>query len=181
MLRLRPRLRAALDVGIVNIFEPAQDADVIVFPETGFTADACMINGRPARLAEHARTIELDVSRPLITEMCGERINTSFQDIDAETGTVRFYAPVVAGLKYRQAAPVDDYAEAFGAEVQLLRKEPLFHCNCILNFLFGGFENVGSMAECGPATFGEIAYLLLNQTLVYMEHTSIDRISKHRR
>lgn len=47
--------------------------------------------------------------------------------------------------------------------------QPAFSCNCILNFLYGGLEGERALPIGGPATFGEIAYVLLNQTLVYME------------
>ncbi len=43
-----------------------------------------------------------------------------------------------------------------------------FACNCVLNFLYGKLE--GAQAGLpGPFTFGEIAYQLLNQTMVYCD------------
>ncbi|HXZ96426.1 MAG TPA: hypothetical protein VEG37_05180 [Burkholderiales bacterium] len=42
-----------------------------------------------------------------------------------------------------------------------------FARNCALNFLYGKLE--GAQAGLpGPCTFGEIAYQLLNQTMVYL-------------
>ena len=46
--------------------------------------------------------------------------------------------------------------------------EPAFCCNCILNYAYGGLEGRRLPAMHGPATFGEIGYQLLNQTLVYL-------------
>ena len=45
----------------------------------------------------------------------------------------------------------------------------VFSCNCVLNYLFSNLENKKTGAFVGPVTFGEIAYQLLNQTLVYLE------------
>jgi hypothetical protein len=39
-------------------------------------------------------------------------------------------------------------------------------CNCILNFMFGELEGKAIGGVQGPVTFGEIAYQLLNQTMV---------------
>jgi hypothetical protein len=47
-------------------------------------------------------------------------------------------------------------------------KKSVFSCNCILNFLYGGFEGKRINNFNGPITFGEIAYQLINQTLVYV-------------
>ena len=43
-----------------------------------------------------------------------------------------------------------------------------FSCNCVLNYLYAGLEGKKTGEFNGPATFGEIAYQLLNQTLVYL-------------
>lgn len=46
---------------------------------------------------------------------------------------------------------------------------PLFSCNCILNNLYGKLEGNVTPPFAGLVTFGEVAYHLLNQTLVYAE------------
>jgi hypothetical protein len=48
----------------------------------------------------------------------------------------------------------------------------VFSCNCVLNYLHGQLEGRHTGALLGPMTFGEIAYQLLNQTLV---HVSVSR------
>ena len=42
-------------------------------------------------------------------------------------------------------------------------------CICILNCLFGELEGKAIGGVAGPATFGEIAYQLLNQTMVVVK------------
>ena len=46
---------------------------------------------------------------------------------------------------------------------------PIFSCNCILNYLYGNLEGKTTPPYAGPVSFGEVAYQLLNQTLVYCE------------
>ena len=106
---------------------------------------------------------------PLVADLSGEMINVSFQSVDDASRSVRFYAPVLAGIEYRQAAPLDDYHDALLAHVAANPVTPAFSCNCILNYLYAGLAGDRPLSITGPATFGEIAYVLLNQTLVYLE------------
>jgi len=48
----------------------------------------------------------------------------------------------------------------------------VYTCNCILNFLYGELEGKVIGSFDGPVTFGEIAYQLVNQTLVYVSIVS---------
>ncbi len=48
---------------------------------------------------------------------------------------------------------------------------PVLSCNCILNYQYGELEGRKIPPFTGPVTFGEVAYQLLNQTLVYVEIT----------
>lgn len=48
------------------------------------------------------------------------------------------------------------------------RRGAAFSCNCILNHLYGQLEGQRTGRFTGPMTFGEIAFLLLKQTLVYL-------------
>jgi hypothetical protein len=80
---------------------------------------------------------------------------------------VSLYAPVFPGVDYRLARPVPDYAAAFRARLAGYDASgAAFSCNCILNFLFGELEGKAIGGIEGPVTFGEIAYQLLNQTMV---------------
>ncbi len=47
-------------------------------------------------------------------------------------------------------------------------KQILFSCNCILNFVYSNLEGLKTGQMVGPITFGEVAYQLVNQTLVYL-------------
>jgi hypothetical protein len=80
---------------------------------------------------------------------------------------VTCYAPVFPGVDYRLARPVSDYAAAFQAAEPAESAAAVFACNCILNYLSGALEGK-RVGIAGPITFGEIAYHLVNQTLVYL-------------
>ncbi len=154
-------------IGIVNVFQQGA-GDTIVFGETGFSGAACLINGARANFFDYAKETKLDVRLPLVANRSGEMINVSFQALDEASRSVKFYAPVLEGMEYRQASPIGDYQEVFAQRVNGLGISPVFSCNCILNYLYGTLEGKRDIPIGGPATFGEIAYVLLNQTMVYL-------------
>lgn len=155
-------------LSIINIFEPNRE-DVIRFPERGHTATDCLVNGEPRRLADHLRAHgDAAGILPLVGDFAGAHLNVSIQSI-ADDGKVTFYAPVFPDTDYHLARPVGDYREAFAERLRAetdAGTEPIFTCNCILNYIHGKFEGRSLGDLRGPVTFGEIAYQLLNQTLV---------------
>ncbi len=157
----------AAAIGIVNLFKPGS-GDEIVFPQHSFSVKECTINGRPGDFYDYAVEKALDVKLPLVTEFSGVAINVSFQAIDAESRTVKFYAPVMRNRVYRQADPLPDYRAALIGAIEKLNISPVFSCNCVLNYLYGRLEGEQYIPLPGPATFGELAHILMNQTLVYL-------------
>lgn len=156
------------EIDIINIFQQG-DGDTITFPKDGFSATTAFINGQPVNFAEYLQEKAIDPRLLLITDLYGAKINVSFKDIDQENKQVNFYAPVFAGLRYKIARPVDDYFGTFLNKVPAsASRNVVLACNCILNFLYAGLEGRKFADFTGPITFGEIAYQLLNQTLVYM-------------
>lgn len=154
-------------IGTINLFGQ-RDGDSIVFQETGFDVDACKINGEPASFYDYVVSRRLDPKAPIVANYSGELINVSFQEVDHDERRVRFYAPVMSGIEYRQAQSVADYRAALKAHVDRLSLRPVIAFNCILNYIYAGLEGDEPIPVAGPATFGEIAYVLLNQTLVYL-------------
>ncbi len=152
------------DIEIVNIFTSGM-GDTIGFPRSGLDVTTCTVNGLETNFAEYVVNGHLDQRLPLMAEYGGSLINVGLQTVDAETGRSRFYAPVFAGVEYRFAAPVGDYAAAF-ARALAQDGHSLFSCNCILNYLFGELEGRPAGDAAGPFTFGEIAHQLVSQTLV---------------
>lgn len=157
-----------VEIGMVNIFEPGQ-GDTITFPEDGFSAAEALINGQPKNFADYLVETGLDIKLPLVANLYGAMINTSFQSIDFARKRVNFYAPVFAGFRYKIAKPVGDYVSHFLTEVpEGVGDNLVFSCNCILNYLYANLEGKKTANFTGPMTFGEIAYQLLNQTMAYL-------------
>lgn len=162
---LRPEKIA--QIGIVNTFRQG-NGDTLVFNETGFTANRCEVNGVERNFAEYVREQKIDQRLPLVADYSGTMINVGLQRVDERGDEVSFYAPVFKGIRYRFAAPVENYVEAFQSAIPKLEQPVVFSCNCVLNYLYSELEGKHTAHMTGPMTFGEIAYQLLNQTMVYL-------------
>lgn len=156
-------------IHILNLFKQDSGADVLTFPETGFSTKTCLVNGKEVAFADYIAEKKMNFALPLVADYNGAQINTSFQAVDDATREVHFYAPVFSGIEYRQAAPVGDYVHEFEALARGKHEYTQFSCNCILNYLYGELQGRKTGDLNGPMTFGEVAYQLLNQTLVYLE------------
>jgi hypothetical protein len=158
----------ACEIGIVNIFSQG-GGDIIEFSETGFSVIDAIVNGSKVNFAEYVKNNSINLKLPLVANYAGAMINVSFQNIDEQKKSVNFYAPVFKGVSYRQASTVDDYVKTFTKSVPPGSDEILFSCNCILNYLYSELEGKKTGSILGPMTFGEVAYQLLNQTMVYLK------------
>ena len=157
-------------INIINIFTPDENSPVIEFTEEGFSAVNCLVDGKEMALADYIEQNGIDVKLPLVGDYSGNGVNISFKSF--ENGVAHFYAPVFSGIKYRMAKKIPDYAAAFHSNIAGIRGEnAIFSCNCVLNFLYGELEGKKIGTFIGPVTFGEIAYQLVNQTLVYVTVT----------
>jgi len=150
------------EVEIINIFKQGT-GDALTFPESGFSAGECLVNGKVSNFAQYIASKQIDTQLPLTADYSGSILNVSIQSVDLEAGKVHFYAPVFNDIQYYFADPVGDYTEAIPDN-----GEALFSCNCILNYLYGKLEGHHTGGVTGPITFGEIAHQLLNQTLVQL-------------
>ena len=154
-------------IKIINIFSQDEKSPEIEFAEQGFSVRNCYVDGKETPLADYIEQNGIDVKLPIVGNYSGNGVNISIKSI--ENGVVNFYAPVFSGIKYRVSKEVPDYAAAFQNHLSNINgKDTVFSCNCILNFLYGELEGKEIRQFTGPVTFGEIAYQLLNQTLVYV-------------
>jgi hypothetical protein len=154
-------------IGIVNLFKQGA-GDTITFREGGFSVRDCFVNGERENLAKYLKRKNIDTRLPLVADYSGAMVNVSFQAVREADGAVDLYAPVFSDVEYRIAAPVQDYIKEFNLALPRDTKAA-FSCNCILNYLYCELEGKKTEGIYGPITFGEIAYQLLNQTLVYLE------------
>ena len=164
-VELPPEYQARL--GIVNIFEQG-DGEAIQFPESGFVARECIVRGQRENILDFVGRTGLDLRLPLVSDCCGTRFNVSIQAADIARRQLSFYAPVFEGVTYRAAKPIDNYPQRFMAGIPTDLGQPVFACNCLLNYLHGQLEGRRTGGGFGPMTFGEIAYQVLNQTMVYI-------------
>jgi hypothetical protein len=157
-----------VSLGIINIHSPDEKSPEIEFDESGSnTVKTCRIDGKEVLFADYLRKNGHNIGIPLVGDYFGHGVNVSFRLIDKDE--VQLYSPVFSGIKYRFAKNVPVYADAFREQLGRLKdKRIVFSCNCILNFMFGDLEGKKFGTVYGPITFGEVAYQLLNQTLVYV-------------
>ncbi len=162
-------------LNIVNIFNQDKSSDSIKFKNSGFNINDCIINGESVNFADYISIKKIDTKLPLVSDYSGIKINVSIKNVDKENKTVSLYAPVFQNREYKFAKPIENFTKEFKIKVPKLYNDKTFSCNCILNYLYGDLEN-NKISIGGPITFGEIAYGLLNQTLVYMtiNNNSID-------
>lgn len=154
------------NINTVNLFSQG-DGPAFTFAETGFHVSSCNIDGQTGNLADYIKTHNIDTRLPLVANYCGVMINVSIQQLNDKS--VDLYAPVFADVTYRFAKPVENYIETFERELPKSDTDKIaFSCNCILNFLYSELEGKKTGKIIGPITFGEVAYQLMNQTLVYM-------------
>jgi hypothetical protein len=160
---------AEVELDILNIFAQSDAAELtFAFDKGGFAATTAQVNGAEVNLGKYIEDHKIDTRLPLIANYAGALINVSVQSIDAATGEVKFYAPLVEGVEYRLARSLTSYALAF-AEGAAGGGEGQYSCNCILNYIYGEMQGTQTGKFTGPVTFGEIAYILLNQTLVRLD------------
>ena len=159
-----------VNIGIVNIFGQDENSPTIEFADEGFSAKTCLVDGKEAVFADYIAENNINTKFPLVGEYSGAGINISFKEI--KDGVVNFYAPVFPGIKYKTAKAITNYEDEFHNRLKNLKDtQAVFSCNCILNFLYGELKGKHIESFFGPITFGEVAYQLVNQTLVYVTVT----------
>jgi len=157
------------EMNIINIFEQDEESDTLEFTKTDFEVKTCLINGSETNFYDYIKSNNIDTKLPLVANYSGAAINISIQALDDDTKTVKLYAPVQEGATYQFAKSIENYMTEFTDTLLGLNNTSVaLSCNCILNYLYSDLD--GKMIEDfkGPFTFGEIAYILVNQTLVYV-------------
>lgn len=157
------------EVDIVNIFEQGE-GDTITFPQDGFNAVDALINGEKRNFADYLLEAAIDTRLPLVADLNGAMINTSFKQLDHANRKVSFYAPVFAGLRYKIAKPIGASVDHLLTQLpEGIRDQVVLACVCILNYTYAGLDVGNTTDFTGLITYGEIAYQLLNQTIAYLK------------
>jgi len=154
-------------VGMVNVFKKGT-GPVIQPRETGFTIRNCMIDGKMSILSNYISRHKIDTRLPLVANYNGVSVNASIKEVRTADGAVDFYAPLFPDCEYTFAAPVDDYITHFNQIMPVEALDAHWACNCVLNYQYLGLEGKKVNSVNCPMVFGEIAYQLVNQTMVYL-------------
>jgi len=158
------RFEIRLDKVSLKVADDAPESPIAALLRSG-----ALDLSKPGNLAAYINAAGIDVKLPLVADYNGAMINVSIRSVDDMKMSVDFFAPVFAGILYRFANPVEDYIQSFGQQLAGMKDAPVtLSCNCILNYLYAELEGKQTGRITGPITFGEIAYMLLNQTLVYL-------------
>ncbi|OHE70679.1 MAG: hypothetical protein A2007_06090 [Verrucomicrobia bacterium GWC2_42_7] len=156
-----------LGIDIVNIFETTSDYSIF-FDVSGFEIEIAIINGKKCNFNEFIKNNGINIKNPLAANYDGSLINISFKGL--ENNKVQLYAPVFPNVEYKLTTIQNNYDNAYRDAVSKNSsslKDKFLTCSCILNYLYGELNGKTIKDSEGPFTFGEIAYVLLNQTLVY--------------
>jgi len=160
------------DISTVNIFDVNPDGDVLQFETNGSEVTDVSVNGKTMEFKEYIEKNKIDLRWPLVGQYHGAMVNASFMPTETVASPVKLFAPVFRGVKYQLAKPVGDYSaylEAFRKKMPQPPKSKIaVTCNCMFNYLYGSLEGKTLDELNGPFVFGEIAYQLFNQTLVYL-------------
>ena len=151
---------------ILNFDEIEPDSPEIVFPKTSYVQSSCLIDGKQGNIANLFRTLPFERQK-LVQNQCGALINRESVSINSLKKEVQFYAPVVAGEKYRLGRKRENYIDGFNKKLNT-KNNVLLCLSCIMYYLHGDFEGKKFSYNC-IITYGEIAYQLLNKTVVTVE------------
>jgi len=157
------------DVSIINTFY-AEGGDDLEFSECGLETETVFVNGKETNFSDYLINNNVNIDIPLVANYHGFMINISFKENDVKAKKVYFFAPVFKDVKYKLGKVKGDYITEVMKQIPTDRElNYTFSCNCILNFLKLDLAGKKTSNITGPITFGEIAYQLLNQTLVNLE------------
>jgi len=155
---------------ILNLDTIKANSEQIIFPKTSFSQSQCTINGKAANIAEFLTSIQYKekAPRPLIANTNGALINRDIKEINNDKKEVTFFSPVYAGDHYYLTEIIDNYKELFNERLLEIKKNPVYTSICVSYYLLGNLEDKKINIE-GAFAFGEIAFQLLNKTLVFLE------------
>jgi len=174
-------------ISTINIYK-ADTSAAVTFPTSGFEVGDCFVNDKPTNIVEYIKERgintkaplvthfrfgssnarkSIDLSNPMFADYGGNYVNISFAQMKEKTAAL--YAPVFKDVKYYFAQPVSDYMSEYQKQLKAVHGDHAFSFSCILNYTNSNLEGKVTEGMYGPFTFGEVAYQLLNQTLVYLE------------
>lgn len=153
---------------ILNLDTIDKNSPKIKFPKTSFTQSECTINGEKSNIAAFLSKINYKEGLPIIADYNGALINRDIKLIDNKKKEVAFFSPVFHDETYYLANVIDNYHELFSEKLKTEGLTIPYSCICVSYYLLGNLNGKKINTE-GVFAFGEIAFQLLNQTLVFLE------------
>jgi len=160
---------------IMNFDTIDETTSKVVFPKTSFKQSDCLIDGKPGNISEYFENVvkpKIGGYTQMITSQNGALINRDPRVVDTKTGETSFFSPVYAGDEYYLVKPGSDYFKMFNDNLKAKQSDVVTCLSCISYYFGGNFEN-RSICKNGVYAFGEIAYQLLNKTIVTLEIDNI--------
>ncbi|WCL82389.1 hypothetical protein PPO43_04655 [Saprospira sp. CCB-QB6] len=156
------------ELSIVNIYEQNEGPD-IQFLQDGYQAEYCLIDGERQNFLSYLQTHQIDLDYPLVGDFAGAELNTSIYQAEEGAQAVNFASPVFQSQTYRFAKNIADRQASFRSKLPPKTESTLLAYNCVANFLQLSQNENYTKDYTYPFTFGEIAYLVLNQTMVILD------------
>ncbi|MCQ2251815.1 MAG: hypothetical protein MJZ61_00040 [Bacteroidales bacterium] len=160
---------------IMNFDTIDENTSKVVFPKTSFVQSDCLIDGKPGNISDYFENVvkaKLGRYTQMITSQNGALINRDPRVVNTETGETSFFSPVYAGDEYYLVKNGSDYFKMFNDTLKA-KKSDVVSCLSCISYYFGGNFEGRSICKNGVYAFGEIAYQLLNKTIVTLEIDNI--------
>ncbi len=154
---------------ILNVETIDKNSKGIVFPKTSFTQSECVINGEKQNIADFLEDVGYQTNYNLVADYNGSIVSRDVKEINPVTREVTFYTAIFNDEVYYLANKIDDYKELFERNLTYTSKENVpYSCMCMSYYMRGDLKNRKINIE-GVFGFGEIAFHVLNRTLVFLE------------
>ena len=150
---------------IINVNTIDRKSAKLKFPKTSFHQSDCFVNGKKTNLIDYLQKIKYPKGLPIIADYHGALINRDFNHIDYKKREALFFAPVSSNEVYYLVKPIKNYDIKFEEMLVPEQENLAYSCACISYYIIGSLQNK-KIGFVGAFTYGEIAYLLLNQTFV---------------
>jgi len=161
---------------IINLDTIDESTPEIVFPKNGFVQSDCTIDGKSGNISEYFENVvkpKLGGYTQLITSQNGALINRDPKVVNVKTGETSFYSPIYAGDVYHLVKNGLNYRQLFNEKLKAKHADIAACISCV-SYFFGGNFMGSNIVKNGVYAFGEIAYQILNKTIVTLEIDNVD-------
>lgn len=156
-------------VEILNVEQIDKDSPNITFPKTDFVQSECFIDGERHNIADFLLKEVQRTNYNIVADYNGSIVSRDIKLINPLLREVHFYTAVFDDEVYYLASRIDDYKRMFDRDLEFINKDNvLYSCVCMSCYMRGDLDQRKIDIE-GVFGFGEIAYHVLNRTLIYLE------------